>query len=391
MPKNILIFADGTGQEGGVAHDTNIYKLYNMVEDRTARQIAFYDRGVGVDRGGLSILAGQIGGRGFGRNVMECYRFIFDHFEGGDRIFLFGFSRGAAAVRSLSSFIHLFGVLPKGRPELIEKAWAVYSSPRTDARDAAAEAFVKRHHTMWTKVQFLGCYDTVSALGLPFAPASALLNWIPSLRHRFHNYHLAPSVVHARHALALDDERKVFHPVLWEPLEVTRAQVTEGKFACESMRQVWFAGVHTDVGGGYAEPQMSDIPLVWITQEAVRCGLHIWPDHGVTIDEDVNGPMHDSREGWRRFFRKQARSWDPARKDRPVIHESVLSRTFNRRNASDPAYLAWLSELKPDVEPWIRYGDQPWHPRNLREDAKPERREPRPREIAAGGLPEIRA
>jgi SAM-dependent methyltransferase len=357
MPKNILIFSDGTGQEGGRSHNTNIYKLFSMVEDRTPHQVAFYDRGVGR---GMRFLTGLVGGRGFARNVRDCYEFLFRHFESEDRIFLFGFSRGAATVRSLAYFIHLFGILPHSRPELIPRAWRIYQLHRGEDRKARADAFVRQHHTMWAKVHFLGCYDTVAALGLPFRTGSVLLDGLPGLKHRFHNFDLSPSVVHARHALAIDDERRTFHPLLWNAPDDSEVK---GPVACESLRQVWFLGMHTDVGGGYAEQELSDIPLVWLTQEAVSCGLRIWAKHGVTIAEDPDGVMHDSRgRSWARLYRRQPRAWDPGRSDRPIVHQSVLDRTRSRANGEQPPYRAWLRDLDHDVEPWVRYEQQPWYP-----------------------------
>jgi len=360
MPKNIVVFSDGTGQEGGSSHNTNIYKLFNMVEDRTPDQICFYDRGVGR---GTAVVTGMVGGRGFGRNVRDCYQFIFDHFQAGDRIFLFGFSRGAATVRSLSYFIHLFGMLPHSRPDLIPRAWDIYKTVRPEARREAAKEFVSRHHTMWTKVHFIGCYDTVAALGLPWRAASVFLDGLPGFKHRFHSFDLSPAVVHARHAVALDDERLTFHPLLWAPLEEARARAKERneKLECQSLRQVWFVGMHTDVGGGYDEQQVSDIPLVWITQEAVLHGLKMYDKHGVKIDERIDGKMHDSRgTTWTRLYRKKARTWDPKRSDRPVVHESVLERTHNRQNEGAPPYAPWLMAHDPEVEPWVRYPNQPW-------------------------------
>ena len=123
MGKNIVVFSDGTGQDGGTRHNTNVYKLFNLILDRSERQISFYDPGFGT---GLRKATGNITGRGFSKNVIQCYEFIFQNFEEGDKVFLFGFSRGAATVRSLTGFIHLFGILPKSRGKLIEKAWNIY-------------------------------------------------------------------------------------------------------------------------------------------------------------------------------------------------------------------------------------------------------------------------
>ncbi len=337
MPKNIVVFSDGTGQEGGKGANTNIYKLFNMIEDRTLRQVSFYDRGLGT---GWRKLSGNISGAGISKNIIECYTFIFEHYEAGDQIFLFGFSRGAATVRSLSSFIHHFGILPKSRPELIEKAYKIYQTKNSAERDAKVSGFLAHHHTMWTRIKFLGCYDTVAALGLPVKPLSVLLNMIPGLEHTFHNFKLSETVENAYQALAIDDERETFHPILWDT-EVLEYQ---------SIRQVWFCGMHTDVGGGYDEQALSDIPLVWMKEMAVEHGLLIYPANRVPIKGDVNGMMHNSRgRGWTKIYRKKQRFWDASRKDKPVIHESVLKRTKNVNNEEKP-YRPWILNLDYEVE-----------------------------------------
>ena len=145
MPKNIIIFSDGTGQKGGNGNNTNVYKLFNIIEDRTKNQIAYYDPGVGTD---WRKITGSLSGRGLSKNIIECYTFLFENFEAGDQIYLFGFSRGAATVRSLSAFVHYFGILPKSRPDLIKKAFKIYKRSNAKNVEANAEAFVKKHHTM---------------------------------------------------------------------------------------------------------------------------------------------------------------------------------------------------------------------------------------------------
>ncbi len=348
MAKNIVVLCDGTGQEGGKGHNTNVYKLFNMLEDRTPGQIAFYDPGVGT---GWRKITGNIGGKGISRNIRQCYRFIFENFEAGDQVFLFGFSRGAATVRSLSSFIHYFGILPKSRLELIKSAYSIYKIRNDEKRKQQADEFVRKHHTMWTRIKFIGCYDTVAALGLPFKTASAILDGIPGFRHKFHNFTLSESVEHAYQAIAIDDERKPFHPILWDTV------ITD----YQTIRQVWFAGMHTDVGGGYQEEGLSDIPLVWLTHMAVLNGLRIYPNHKVEIAEDENGFMHDSRGRWMtKLYRRQVRYWPSDREDKPVVHQSVLDRTKNRKNQDDPPYHPWILDLDYEVEPWIRYKDQKW-------------------------------
>ena len=293
MSKNIVVFSDGTGQEGGTHHNTNVYKLFNLILDRSPHQISFYDRGLGT---GWRKATGNIMGRGFSKNVRQCYEFIFEHFEHGDKIFLFGFSRGAATVRSLTGFIHRFGILPRSRTRLIGKAWRIYKIKDDNKRKYEAEEFVKQSHTMWTNVEFLGVWDTVAALGVPNTKIDKVLNWI--VPHGFHDFSLSESVNHGYHALAIDDCRKSFHPVLFHPrTEEKQAKIEKD----QTLRQVWFMGMHTDVGGGYEKSGLSDIVLEWMVQHAVRHGLRIYHNtrrQKPWCEPDPNGFMHDSRDGF---------------------------------------------------------------------------------------------
>ncbi len=333
--KNIVVLSDGTGQEGGVGNNTNVYKLFNMLEARTPRQVVFYDAGLGT---GLRKVTGMAAGMGISSNIREGYEFIFDNYEAGDRIFLLGFSRGAATVRSLSAFLHTFGLLPQSRPDLIRRAWQIYRRRHSDKRQQLAEEFIAANHTMWAKVHFLGCYDTVAALGFPFRTVSTVLDQVPFFRHTFHNFQLSDSVEHAYHAVAIDDERKTFHPVLWDH--------------DDRVHQVWFMGMHTDVGGGYREHGLSDIALVWMIDQAVKYGLHIYPGHNVKIKPDPEDVMHDSR-GRRvtKIYRRKAREWPPGRPDTPIVHESVLKRVEALQGSPRP-YRPWILDVDHGVEKW---------------------------------------
>ncbi|MCZ6574223.1 MAG: DUF2235 domain-containing protein [Planctomycetota bacterium] len=336
--KNIVVFSDGTGQEGGKGSNTNVYKLFNMILDRSpADQIGFYDRGLGT---GWRKLTGSIAGMGISKNIQECYKFIFENFDASDRVFLFGFSRGAATVRSLSAFLALFGVLPKSRPELIKQAYKIYKKRNKAKRKRLADEFLARHHTMKVPVQFLGVWDTVAALGVPFRTMDVLLDRIPFWRHKFHSYELNKRVKHGRHALAIDDERRTFHPLLWD----------EETFPEQTMKQVWFCGMHTDVGGGYKEQGLSDVALQWMIDEATQHGLLIYPDHKVTINPDAHGKMHDSRSGFPgKLFRKEQRFWPKTRGDKPVVHASVIQRAEEASGKHGP-YRPWILDRDPDVE-----------------------------------------
>jgi len=340
MGKNIVVFSDGTGQEGGKGNNTNVYKLFNMVEDRTNRQVAFYDRGLGT---GVRKITGQAAGMGISQNIRECYEFIFNNFQSGDRIYLFGFSRGATTVRSLSGLIDLFGVLPKSRPELIKQAYRIYRIRDRDKRKAKAEAFVSRHHSMWCNIEFLGVWDTVAALGVPSRTISVALDRMPFFRHRFHDLTLSSSVLHAYHALAIDDERKTFHPTVW----------TKKSDVKQTMKQVWFSGMHSDVGGGYPEQELSDVALNWMIHRAKKHGLQIYPGHRVDMNPDPDGVMHNSRGSFLgRCFRQKVRSWDSELLGKPVVHQSVFDRKLNTSNQATPLYSPWILAKDHDVEPW---------------------------------------
>jgi hypothetical protein len=202
---------------------------------------------------------------------------------------------------------------------------------------------------MWCRIKFLGVWDTVAALGIPLKSLDMLVNSVPFFRHKFQDLRLSESVQHARHALAIDDERLTFHPTLWDELtdEQTDNQVT--------MKQVWFCGMHTDVGGGYPEQNLSDIPLIWMMTEAKEHGLRIYPKHKVMLAPDADGVMHDSRGGViTRFYRRRVRSWDFEKRGKPTLHESVLMRKLNRDNAEEPPYAPWIrkEEHGHEIEPW---------------------------------------
>lgn len=342
MSKNIVVFSDGTGQEGGVGNNTNVYKLFNIVQDRTQQQVSFYDRGLGT---GWRKFTGSMFGAGISHNIKECYRFIFENYEAGDKIFLFGFSRGATTVRSLSTFIHHFGILPKSRPELIEQAYKIYKTKDTENLDKKAQAFIAKHHTIWTCIEFLGVWDTVAALGIPNKTINALLSSVTRFRHHFHDLELSESVRHARQALSLDERRRIFKPEIWCPLSKQRPRQDD------TLKQVWFSGVHSDVGGSYKNAELSDIALIWLTNEAIRHGLRLHETSGRGLNPSPNGTIHDSFSGYSKFLPSQDRTWK-IECGTPLIHESVKMRTHNTHNQIDHNYRSWICDFDPDIEPW---------------------------------------
>ena len=418
MPKNIVVLSDGTGQDGGRGHDSNIYKLFRMLEDRTENQIVFYEEGLGTT---TQKLTGMAFGAGIDKNILQCYRFIFDNYNAGDKIFLFGFSRGAATVRSLASFIHYFGILPASRPELIEEAYRIYRNRKGSYHQAVTRArlsggtsqtepvvgqtegtlraldsvvyhwndalrddldqpggksdeFVRKHPNQWVQIEFLGVWDTVPALGLIALPGlDALLDRVPAWKHEYHNFKLRGSVKHACHALSIDDERKWFYPSVWKEYD---------RDLTEKVEQVWFGGAHTDVGGGFWEAGFSDIALEWMVQNAFEHGIRLYfdsrPEWNFCVAPDATDDFHDPRSAWGVLYASGVRDkvWDEKAFETfgpPRVHETVLERARcfppRRGNSTDPEYCPWI--LKPEVYPkadqidaWLKkeYEEQ-WAPR----------------------------
>ena len=232
----------------------------------------------------------------------------------------------------------MFGMLPKSRPELIDDAWKIYKVDDVKIRKDKSSIFVSKHHNMWVRIRFIGVFDTVAALGVPNKFMSRVIDHAPWMKHKFHDFKLSESVENAYQALAIDDERKTFHPIIWNP-EIKDYQ---------KMEQVWFAGVHTDVGGGYEEQKLSDISLEWMIGKAQPCGLRIYTKNNVKFDSDVNGTMHDPFHGampWRRL----ERSWDSKAYGKPKVHNSVVNRSLNNQNKANSKYDPWIFKIPHDV------------------------------------------
>ena len=369
--KNIVVFSDGTGQEGGEGNNTNVYKLFNMIEDRTKAQIAFYDAGIGIGWRKLSAMSGM----GITKNILECYQFISDHYQCGDRIFLFGFSRGATTVRSLAGFISRFGILPHSRPDLARKAWKIYETSDEDGREKSAKEFLKRNATTWCIVDFLGVWDTVKALGLPNKAIDAVLNQISP--HSFHDLKLSKCVQHAYHALSIDEDRDDFQPTPWQTEENGKSLLGKvytdprdgdaseqvGKNRKQTVKQVWFCGVHTDVGGGYKDSGLSDISLAWMIDRAtdekiLEHPLKLYPYSSVTLVQNIEDVIHSERDTWlkRRLFREGKRDWDSTKGGKPLIHASVLKRNRGKNGTEGVSYKPWILEKFKRED----YQEEPW-------------------------------
>ena len=284
---NIVVCADGTWNrpEEDLAkdHPTNVLKLARGVSPEAdgARQHVFYDWGLGSYHDGA--VAGATG-RGIHKNIKDGYRYIVHNYAPGDRIFLFGFSRGAYTVRALCGLIHNCGIVRRADARLIARAWRMYKSPaRGNHPDGdAAVAFREAHSHPSREIHFVGVWDTVGALGIPFS-----LMGLFDGNDEFYDNRMGANVRTARHALAIDERREDFAPTLWQPRQGV------------DLKQVWFAGCHADVGGGYPPDDdgacIGDVALGWMLGEADRAGLAVEEHLRAALTGGTHARIHRSR------------------------------------------------------------------------------------------------
>jgi uncharacterized protein (DUF2235 family) len=363
MPKNIVICCDGTANE--FAKDrTNVLKLYYTLEQDPAQQLTYYHPGLGTMEaaGALTTftrkttkLLGMAIGYGLESDVRDAYVFLMNYFMPDDRLYLFGFSRGAYTVRAVASLLHMYGLIPKGNEPLVPYAIRMLTAinkladkPRSQEVNAIfdlANEFKATFSRQECKPWFVGVWDTVSSVG-----------WIEnSLRLPYTADN--PDIEIGRHAVAIDERRAFFRSNLWRP----RATPPNGP---KDLKQVWFPGVHCDVGGGYpeAESGLSKIALEWMLKEAATAGLII---ESAKVDQvlgragppyappDPNAKMHESlTAGWRpaelipkRHFNWQKKLWERRmnlgrRRTIPpgsLVHQSAFNRGggYNTRIPAD--------------------------------------------------------
>ena len=268
--KRLVVCCDGTWNKPDNETITNIEKIARTVQSDRARsggdqQLVYYVSGVGAGSYLADRLLGGAFGFGLMQQVIAAYRFLALNYEEGDEIFIFGFSRGAFTARSVAGMVARVGLLTKRAlvEERLPAAVALYQ--RKDRPEGAFGAGVeefKHDHCHAAPIHFLGVFDTVGALGVPgfmmFAP-------------RFHDVQLGDMVVTARHALAIDETRLKFAPTFWEAQ--TDASGATRPTEDDRVKQVWFEGAHSDVGGGYPSTGLSDTALLWMAREAHDAGL----------------------------------------------------------------------------------------------------------------------
>src|SRR6266404_2488794 len=268
MPKNIVICCDGTGNEFG-DQNSNVVKLYGCLIVDGKQQVAYYHPGVGTMGApaatnriskAWSVVAGLAFGGGLLDNVMDAYRYLMEVFADGDQIYLFGFSRGAYTVRALAGALHMFGLLHPKNEGLIPYITRMYAKRSRKAGGIihtfeVAEGF-KATFCRNCPLHFVGVWDTVSSVGWIWDPLK--------LPYTAQN----PDMAVGRHAVSIDERRCYFRNNLWG-----------AALPNQNIKQVWFAGVHSDIGGSYPymESGLSQIGLLWMLCEAVSFGLKVDP------------------------------------------------------------------------------------------------------------------
>lgn len=351
--KRLIVCCDGTWNSADQEHEgkpcpTNIIKLaYRLAKrDGDVLQILYYDQGVGTGNWVDKYVGGAVG-KGLDDNIFDAYRFLIANYEVGDEIYLFGFSRGAYTARSIGGMLRKCGIIRRETVDQYRPALDLYLEQEVTPGSDRAKKFRSDFAVAdETPIQCIGVFDTVGALGIPVRG----LRLLSKGKYEFHDTELSGSVKYAFHALAIDELRKAFQPTLWSD-EVKPGQTVE---------QVWFTGVHTDVGGGYGEHELSDISLDWMMGRATKAGLKFEPSVLAARPVDAtkfNGQIHDSKTG--------VYNLQPAF-DRPI--------GLAMRNDRDPKKRVTAEAKQPDPRQTV-------HPSVLRRwDADPKYRPPQLRE-----------
>jgi uncharacterized protein (DUF2235 family) len=326
MSKKIIFCADGTWNTphgpSELPEDTNVRKLFLLLTD-DATQLKYYDSGVGTNGAAFEHFFGGTMGEGLFQKVQDGYEFLSYVWDPGDEIFIFGFSRGAYTARSLAGMVAAFGVPTKNLDNRsVKRVFEAYRISDHEQRKAAKAPLAAQYELNDVKVRMVGVWDTVGALGIP----GHLFSNFDQARYGFLDTALNPCIQNAYHAVSLDERRSSFVPTLWtNPDGSPRDNDAQ-------LQQVWFPGVHCDVGGSYSECQLSNIPLRWMIDNAKKCGLSF---DLAAVERCMSpkpympsGPVHDE---WRLI------PWGLP-KHRTAPPNAVLSNTVRLRSKGQLGY-----------------------------------------------------
>jgi uncharacterized protein (DUF2235 family) len=324
MAKNVVVCCDGTANEFATDH-TNVLKLFRVLDNDPSRQVAFYHPGVGTMEAvgaltsasrNLTKFLGLAFGYGLERDICDAYAFLMQQFEPDDALYMFGFSRGAYTVRAAASLLHMYGLLPAGNEPLVPYAIRMMNATNRQKSGAAfdlAEDFRATFRGTVCRPHFVGVWDTVNSVGWVENPLK--------LPYSANN----PDIAIGRHAVSIDERRAFFRTNLWRPDPPTPDS------GPKDLKQVWFPGVHCDVGGGYPEAQcgLSKFALEWMVREAALAGLlvdrarldEVMGRTGTKFAEaDCDAVLHESLTVW----------WRPA-EIMPKRHWNLQTQSEERR------------------------------------------------------------
>lgn len=339
--KRLIVCCDGTWQKLSSRYPTNVVKIAQAIKPQSTNgipQIIFYDEGIGTGDKADKIFGGAFGW-GIDQNIQDAYRFLCLNFEKGDEIYLYGFSRGAYTVRSLAGLINCSGLLTRNKIRQAPRAYELYRE--ADIRPNASEAeYFRQTNGDRVPIKFLGCWDTVGSLGVPDQiPWLPIDEWINE-KYKFNDTSLSSIIQNARHAVAIDEIRKVF--------DVT-PMIKSSKNLNQSLRQVWFPGEHGCVGGGTKEQSgLSDGALKWMIDESEPFGLEF--DQSAVLDGINPDPTIPFDNTFKGFLVMTERNLRTVSNDWNDLHKSVVKR-----------YIAsYTGDLNMNSETNL-----PYHPENL--------------------------
>ncbi len=263
MGKKIIICCDGTGNDFG-DRNSNVVKLFSLLEKKSGQQVVYYDPGVGTRSSysaflpttrSLMRILGLAFGYGISQNVMDAYGFLMRHYEEGDDVYLFGFSRGAYTIRAVAGLIYKCGLLHPDNTNLIPEAMRVFRMPVGYAHKVPTD-FRATFCRPEFNIRFVGLWDTVTSVGWIYSPTT-----FPYTTRN-------PIISTLRQAISIDERRAFFRQNIFRP---------DNSLQKQNIKQIWFAGVHSDVGGGYEDARcgLSNITLEWMLLEAMDNGLAI--------------------------------------------------------------------------------------------------------------------
>lgn len=330
--KRIAICSDGTWctpdqKSEGEYHPTNVVKMARAIAPLSRdkkHQIVFYDEGVGADKWGLDRLTGGACGDGLNKNILDAYRFLIHNYIEGDEIFFFGFSRGAYTVRSTAGLIRNSGLLKKIHLDKVEEALELYRSDLHPDDDESKQ--FRKKYSREPDIKFIGVWDTVGSLGIPVG----IFRKLTKKHYEFHDVELSKIVKHGYHALAIDEQRDPFRATLWEGKQKPGQKV----------EQVWFAGAHSNVGGGYKDASLSDIAFMWVLEKAEDCGITFNQKYiNEEINQDSLGKLYDSRVSLFKLTRRYIRPIGSVKYKNEAVHPAVVHRYENYRPSYRPKNL----------------------------------------------------